>query len=161
MNREELSTLRDALGVVLAWPDSVRAEIARWLVAPTDLADKSAPAPKTVSETNGAKAGAAENSASMPGNGRDHPPRIAPLARSARPRLDDAAIELALADKPLSAGALSRSLGRPLMGTKRELKAMAERGTVERTAGGLWQLAGEANPPTDARTEPRPMSAPL
>jgi hypothetical protein len=31
MNREQLVRLRDAIGIVLAWHDSVRAEIARWL----------------------------------------------------------------------------------------------------------------------------------
>jgi hypothetical protein len=55
MNREELAALHDALEVVLAWPDSVRAEVARWLAAPA---------------------------ASKP-NGRDpHPPPLAPTEKA-------------------------------------------------------------------------------
>jgi len=30
-NREELAALRDAIDTVLTWPDSARAEVARWL----------------------------------------------------------------------------------------------------------------------------------
>ena len=35
MNREELVALRDALDAVLTWPESVCAEMARWLAAET------------------------------------------------------------------------------------------------------------------------------
>jgi hypothetical protein len=31
MTRDERATLRDGIDTVLAWPDGVRAEIARWL----------------------------------------------------------------------------------------------------------------------------------
>jgi hypothetical protein len=31
MDRDELTALRDAIDVMLAWPDALRAEIARWL----------------------------------------------------------------------------------------------------------------------------------
>jgi hypothetical protein len=32
MDREQLMALGDAIGVVLTWPDGVRAEIARWIM---------------------------------------------------------------------------------------------------------------------------------
>ena len=58
MNWDELAALHAALAVVLAWPDSVRAEVARWL----------SPA------------------AAKPGNGLDpHPPPIATLPEIRRP----------------------------------------------------------------------------
>ena len=54
MTRDELAALRDAIDTVLTWPDSVRAEIARWL----------APA------------------AAKPGNGLDLHPPVAPPVRT-------------------------------------------------------------------------------
>ena len=41
MDRDELAALRDAIDLLLAWPEAVRAEVARWL------------APKASARSNG------------------------------------------------------------------------------------------------------------
>jgi hypothetical protein len=81
MNREELSALHAALEAVMAWPDSVRAEVARWLT-PNDVAPNGAPGKQDVKENNG-EDHTAPNGAPKP-NGQDrHPPRPAPSRRAA------------------------------------------------------------------------------
>ena len=95
MDRTELAALRDAIDQVLAWPDSVRAQVAAWLspappkpgngldphpppVAPMDAAANAAPDRKDASKTKGAGNGAAANAA--PGSRRS----LAPYAGKAR-----------------------------------------------------------------------------
>lgn len=63
MTRDELAALRTALDQVMAWPDAVRAEVARWLAPAADL-----------------KLPGAVPVGSPKPNGRDpHPPPTAPI----------------------------------------------------------------------------------
>jgi hypothetical protein len=140
MDRTELAALRDALSVVLEWPDSIRSEIARWLTAEA--------APK-------------------PGNGLDpHPPRAAQTTGGAAPTsfrrkappnntFTRKTIELkvlaSLRDSPnQSASALARSVGGAHTTVGRELQRLAFRGEIEKGADGLWRLAGAKPDPTSA-----------
>jgi hypothetical protein len=179
MNREELAALRDAIGVMLAWPDTVRAEIARWL-APNDLADKSAPAQKDANETQGGEATAADKSAPKP-NGRDHhsPPiattepasatissrRSPPHAGKARPgapptsaKAADRKLIEAMRDNPgLTVAALATAVSAGRSATGARLRQLAERGVVTKDSAGHWRL--EASPPAGG-PEPRPPQPP-
>ena len=96
MTRDELAALRDAIDTVLTWPDSVRAEIARWL----------APA------------------AAKPGNGLDpHPPPVA-TASGARTDLQPAAIVAGGSTKPTPyAGKARRAKPSPAKAAEQRLLA--------------------------------------
>jgi hypothetical protein len=128
MNREELSALRDAIDVVLAWPDSVRTQIIAWLSPETAKPNGVDPHP---------------------------PPRTAPTSRPAKARhsvngqTTERKLLAALRERPdQTAGALARSVGGAHTTIGRQLKSMAERGTIEKDADGLWRLAGEESRPT-------------
>jgi hypothetical protein len=65
MDRDELTALRDALAALLTWPDSVRAELARWLAAP--------PAPTKANGHDAAVAAVTPPSLAKPLTARPHP----------------------------------------------------------------------------------------
>ena len=142
MNRDELAALHAALAVVLAWPDSVRAEVARWLAPPP---------------------------ATKPGNGLDlHPPSVArtetastmervslrpsptPYAgktRRAKPTPAQAAekrLLTAMRDNPgLSVNALASAANASRSATGERLRQLGRRGVIEKGGDGRWRLAGE------------------
>jgi hypothetical protein len=130
MTQTELVALQSALEAVLSWPPAVRDEVARWL----------APGP------------------SKPNGVDPHPPpRTAPIARprpakarhSANGQTTERKLLAALRERPdQTAGALARSVGGAHTTIGRQLKSMAERGTIEKDADGLWRLAGEESRPT-------------
>jgi hypothetical protein len=151
MNREELVQLRDAIGVMLAWTDAVRDQVARWL------------APE----------------AAKPGNGLDlRPPPVAQtaevpkrsinsLARSptphagkarpgAPPTSAKAAEQRLLAAMREHSGetviALAKAAGANRSSTGERLRGLARAGKVTKDSAGRWRLAtdlaGEEARPT-------------
>jgi MarR family len=139
----QLTALRNAIDVVLSWPDSIRSEIARWL----------------------------SPDASKPGNGRDpHPLRIAPISRphSAKARRNSpfnmkktAEIRLleALRETPgLSVAALAKAAGSSRSVAGERLRQLAARGAVEKDPDGHWRLVGQEPRPTAPGEHPDPTS---
>jgi hypothetical protein len=153
MDRDELTALRDAIDVMLAWPDALRAEIARWL----------------------------SPEAAKPGNGLDpHPPPVVqsaevpkrnisspfrsptPHAGKARPGAPatsaKAAEQRLLAAMQEHSGAtviaLAKAAGANRSSTGERLRGLASRGVVTKDSAGHWrlvaELAGEEPGPTEA-----------
>jgi hypothetical protein len=144
MNREELTALHDAIGVLLTWPQSVRDQIAAWL-AP----------------------GATK------GNGLDPHPPIAATAppRQAKGRRRPNAFTTqtterkllgALRDNPnLSERAVANAAGVSRATAAERLRALADRGAIEKGAGGRWRLKGEETARQPAQgDQPDPPPAP-
>ena len=125
MNRVELGALRDAIDTILAWPDSVRDQIARWLQTDASKPNCADPGQLSHARSNrrrGFKPSAEESATRERGlleAMRDHPEAgVVQWAKATR------------CDK----SAVSMRLGR-----------LAKRGLVERHGDGRWRLAG-ANP---------------
>lgn len=159
MDREELLALQTALEAVLNWPPAVRAEVARWLSH--DVASNGLPGEKRAKESNSAQDRTAPNEAPKP-NGRDrHPPTR--QAKPAQSKFNAKTIELrllqALRDNltSMTAAALARATGAALTTTSVRLKALGERGEIEKDAAGLWRLAGEAVGPTSQGADVGPI----
>ena len=168
MDRTELAALHAALAVVLAWPDSVRAEVARWLspaapqpgngldphpppVAPMDAAANAAPDRKDASKTKGAGNGAAANAAPgsrrspIPYAGKARSGKSPPSAAFAEQRLLTAMQEHSGA----SVDALAKAAGSSRSATGERLRQMALRGAVEKDITGRWKLKSEELRPPD------------
>jgi hypothetical protein len=149
MTREELGALHAALEAVLAWPDAVRDEVARWL------------APE----------------AAKPGNGLDpHPPPIVivgqmahpapvkpretgrPPGQMAHPARSKAAEQRLLAamqeHSGASVNALAKAAGANRSSTGEKLRELSKHGLVAKDSAGRWrlvtELAGEKAGPTEA-----------
>jgi hypothetical protein len=111
MTREQLTALRDAIDMVLTWPDAVRAEVARWLI------------PEAVKS-----------------NGHDpHPPPVSRRAKA--PRTAELRLLESMRDSPgLSVSALARGAAVNRATTRGHLQQLAARGEVEKDDAGLWRL---------------------
>ena len=123
MNRDELAALRDAIDAVLTWPDSVRAEMTRWL------------APETAKP-----------------NGHDPhppPPRQAKVRQSAfAAKTAEQRLIAAMRDNPgASVNGLAKAAGANRSSTGERLRALAGHGVVTKDSAGHWRLKGdEARP---------------
>jgi Winged helix-turn-helix DNA-binding len=152
MDREELTVLRDALTAVLAWPEPVLEQVARWL----------APEP------------------AKPGNGLDHdPPPIASAAAASRrrevsppessPRRAPPSVVQARRGKAAkaqagerkllaamqanpgaSANALAKAAAMSRSTAADHLRRLGQRRTIEKDAEGRWRVRGEEPRPTEA-----------
>ena len=127
MNRAELGALRDAIDMVLGWPDSVRHQIAKWLQ--TDAANPNGDGPGRLSRSRsnrppGFKPGVGESAA-----------RERALLEAMRDDPEAGVVQWAKTTR-CDKSAVSMRLGR-----------LAKRGLVERDGNGRWRLAG-ANPTT-------------
>ena len=144
MDRAELVVLHAALETVLAWPDSVRDQVAAWL-APT----------------------------AQSGNGVDPHPPVAPTkeakVRPAKRKPDvfsaktaERKLIEAMRDNPnLSVIALANAAGSSRSATGERLRQMAARGLVARDTTGRWKLKGEETARQPAQgAEAGPMLAP-
>jgi hypothetical protein len=123
VNRVELGALRDAIDIILNWPDSVRGQIAQWLQ--TDASNVTGPGRLSRSRSNrrrGFKPGVAESAA-----------RERALLEAMRDHPEAGVVQWAKATH-CDKSAVSMRLGR-----------LAKRGLVERDDNGRWRLAG-ANP---------------
>ncbi len=128
MDREELTALRDAIDVMLAWPDAVRAEIARWLSPETAKPNGHDPPPP--------------------------PPRLAKVRQSAfAAKTAEQRLIQAMRDNPgASVDGLAKAAGANRSSTGERLRGLASRGVVTKDSAGHWrlvaELAGEAAGPT-------------
>jgi hypothetical protein len=142
--RDELAALRDAIDMVLTWPDAVRTEVARWL------------APEAAK-----------------GNGVDPRPPAAPTkeakVRQAKVRRPNAfsaktaerKLIAAMADNPgMTVIALANSSNASRSPTGERLRQLAERGVVEKSASGRWRLRDDPPDPPPAGEASRPTAAP-
>jgi hypothetical protein len=147
MNREELSALRDAIDTVLTWPDSVRAEIARWLTpeaAKSNGRDPHPPLTETASETKGVS----PPRSPTPYAGKAPSGRRPISAKAHEQRLLTALQEHSGA----SVNALAKAAGANRSSTGERLRGLASRGVVTKDSAGHWrlvaELAGEEAGPT-------------
>jgi hypothetical protein len=125
VNRAELGALRDAIDMVLGWPDSVRHQIAKWLQ--TDAANSNGAGSGRLSRSrfnrrHGSKPGVGESTA-----------REQALLEAMRDHPEAGVVQWAEATR-CDKSAVSMRLGR-----------LAKRGVVERDGNGRWWVAG-ANP---------------
>jgi hypothetical protein len=125
VNRAELGVLRDAIGTILNWPDSVRDQIAQWLQ--TDAAKPNGAGPGGLSRSRssqrrGFKPGVEESAA-----------RERALLEAMRHHPEAGVVQWAKTTR-CDKSAVSMRLGR-----------LAKRGVVERDGNGRWRLVG-ANP---------------
>jgi hypothetical protein len=137
MDRGELAALRNAIDIVLTWPDSVRDQVAAWL-APT----------------------------AQSGNGVDpHPPPVAAPAppRQAKRRRPNAfttqtierrLIEALQGNVVLTERALANAASISRSSAGERLRTLAAHGVIEKGAGGRWRLKGEEKPRQPAAGEP-------
>jgi hypothetical protein len=125
VNRGELGALRDAIGTILNWPDSVRDQIAQWLQTDT-------------SKPNGADPGRLSRSRSNRGRG------FKPGAEESAAR--ERALLAAMRDDP-EAGVVqwAKTTRCDKSAVSMRLGRLAKRGIVQRDGNGRWRLAG-ANP---------------
>ena len=119
MNRDELAALRDAIDVLLTWPDAVHDQIAAWLTPEAVL---------------------------RPGNGLDpHPPprqakrQSAFAAKTAERKL----IAAMRATPGASVIMLARSVGGNRSSVGEQLRKLAGRGVVTKDSAGHWRLVAE------------------
>ena len=156
MNRDELTALRNAIDVVLVWPDAVRDQVAAWL------------APEAIREAgNGVDRDPPTASPADNGSGRipeSHPHRPAPHVgktrhgRSSTAAKTDERLLEALRDAPgLSAVKLAAAvrINRSTVGER--LRELAGRELVETDDDGRWRFVEEKA----ARVEPGPQSPSL
>jgi hypothetical protein len=157
MDRDELTALRDAIDVMLAWPDGVRDQVARWLTPE---------AAKPNGRGNGALAilGFPDNDLA-PTKGAnsvgEFSPRRSPSPKPAKTRRGTSPTSAKTAERKLievmkaTPGATVVELARAVGGNRSaigdRLRTMARNGAIEKDPEGRWRLAGE---------EARPMSAP-
>ena len=125
MNRAELGALRDAIDMILTWPDSVRDQIAQWLQTDTSKPKGADPGRLSRSRSNrppGFKPGVGESA------GREQA-----LLEAMRDDPEAGVVQWAKTTR-CDKSAVSMRLGR-----------LAKRGLVERDGNGRWRLAA-ANP---------------
>ena len=132
MNWEELTALRDAIGVVLAWPPNVRDQVAAWL------------APE-------AKGAAKGNGVALP------PPAAAPappsrpakaLARQNSPfNVQTRLIAALKSSESLTERALANCASVARSTAAERLRQMASAGLVVKGGNGHWRLAEKAGQP--------------
>jgi hypothetical protein len=125
VNRAELGALRDAIGTILNWPDSVRDQIAQWLQTDALKPNDAGPGRLSLSRSNrrrGFKPGVEESAA-----------RERALLEAMRNDPEAGVVQWAKTTR-CDKSAVSMRLGR-----------LAKRGVVERDDNGRWRLA-EANP---------------
>jgi hypothetical protein len=119
-------TLLGPFDTILAWPESVREQVARWIAPNGALADE------TVSENNGAKYSPAPNGAPRP-NGHDRrPPRQAKARPQNKFNTRTAELKLleALQRSAGSVSALAKAAGASKSSTGERLRGLASRGVV-------------------------------
>jgi hypothetical protein len=122
VNRAELGALRDAIGTILNWPDSVRDQIAQWLQTDASKPKGAGPGRLSRSRSNqrrGFKPGAEEAAA-----------REQALLEAMRDDPEAGVVQWAKTTR-CDKSAVSMRLGR-----------LAKRGVVERDSNGRWRLAG-------------------
>jgi hypothetical protein len=121
VDRAELGALRDAIDMILTWPDSVRDQITQWLQ--TD-----------VSKPKGADPGPLSRSRS------NRPPGFKPSAEDSAGR--ERALLEAMRDDP-EAGVVqwAKTTRCDKSAVSMRLGRLAKRGLVERDGNGRWRLA--------------------
>ena len=158
MDRTELAALRDAIDQVLAWPDSVRAQVAAWL-SPAAPKPGNGLDPHQTGKTPAKPRGPGMALRQMPHPARAGRWRRTPARRAAASR-DLGGLRRATASNG-DAGAFGRERGCVGQGRGREpldqgerLRGLAARGVVTKDAGGHWRLtadlAGEVAGPQQA-----------
>jgi len=139
MNGPELTASRDALDTVLTLPDSVREEMARWLMPKPSKPNGHDPSPPVPTPLT---------------------PRTAkvPVARPPKPTLAQAAEQRllqAMRDNPgLTVIALANAASAGRSATSERLRQLARREIVEKDAAGRWRLKGEGEGAEPGPTPP-------
>jgi hypothetical protein len=138
MDREELSALHDALGIVLTWPENVRTQIAAWL-APE------AAKPNGVDHHPLRSQAVDAESKKFP---RPAKTRHASNTRTAERKL----LEALQGSPGSSVSALAKAAGASRSRAGERLRGLASRGLVTKDSAGHWRLvadlAGEPPGPT-------------
>jgi hypothetical protein len=179
MDREELTALRDAIGVMLAWPDAVRDQIAAWLKPEASARPNGLdPHPPPAATPNGRDPHPPVQIPKVSVFARDaHPPpaspaRAAPIPRSAKAKAK-AKAKAARPAKPTpaqpaeqrlltamrehsgaSVNALAKAAGANRSSTGERLRGLAARGMVTKDSAGHWQLVAELAGETAGPTQP-------
>jgi hypothetical protein len=147
MNRKELAVLRDAISTVLAWPDAVRDQVARWIAAPEAARPNGGdPHPPAVASTESIF----ETEDASPSSRQVKARRSKPPSAKAEQRL-----LAAMRESPgVSVIALARAAGGGRSATAERLRGLASRGMVTKDSAGHWRLVadltGEAARPPEA-----------
>ena len=161
MNWDELAALRDAIEMLLTWPDAVRDQVARWL-SPAASRPKGLdrhPPPiastgKLLENAPGARTDLEPLSTVERGSTSPPCPVKVKAARRAKPSPGQAAEQKLLAamrDNPgLSVIALANAAGGSRSAAGERLRQLAARGAIEKDSAGHWRLVGEAARPTSA-----------
>jgi hypothetical protein len=155
MSLDELTALHSALTAVLAWPDVVRAEMARWLAAEATKPNGRDPHPPPIAPT----------SVEVQKVKISSPPRSpTPYAGKARAGKSKAAerklIEAMETNPGLSVAALAKAAAAGRSATGERLRKLAARGAIEKDGAGRWRLVGEEASPPAGGPEPRPPQPP-
>jgi hypothetical protein len=127
VDRAELGALRDAIDMILTWPDSVRGQVAQWLQTDALKPNRADPGRLSRFRSNrprGFKPGVGESAA-----------RERALLEAMRDDPEAGVVQWAKTTH-CDKSSVSMRLGR-----------LAKRGVVERDGNGRWRLAG-ANPTT-------------
>jgi hypothetical protein len=147
MNREELAALRDAIEVVLTWPDAVKAEMARWLTPEAAKGNCRDPHPPPI-----AARGKGVETASIPLSQSPPPPRPGKARLNTPPtsaKATDRKLIEAMRDNPgLTVVALANAARSSRSATGDRLRRLAASGAIEKDAAGRWRLVGEKAGPT-------------
>ena len=150
MTRDELAALRDALEAVLAWPDAVRVEVARWLAPAAAKPNGRDSHPPPIAPTS---AEVPKRNISSP---RRSPAPYAGKASRARPtsaKTAEQRLIAAMRENPgLSVAALANAANASRSSTGERLRRLSEAGVVEKDNAGRWRLKAAEE------AEPRPMT---
>jgi hypothetical protein len=140
MTRDELVALRDAIDLVLTWPDPVRDEVARWLVPEVAKPNGHDPHPPAT-----------------PMSAVDARSRIPPRSRPAKTPQHQEGLLKALDGNPagMSISALAKGAAANRETIRQRLLELAARGAVEKGGDGLWQLKAKER---EVRPTPPPSS---
>ena len=148
MNRDELTALRDAIGVLLTWPPAVRDQVAAWLTPEAALRPGNGldpqPPPRDGTSVHEAKRFAAPDAApetrvTPPRQAKVRRPESAFAAKTAEQRLI-----AAMRDNPgASVDGLAKAAGANRSSTGERLRGLASRGVVTKDSAGHWRLVAD------------------
>jgi len=155
VTRDELVQLRDALTAVLAWPQPVVDQVARWLAPepakPGNGLDHSPP-PPTSSES---KEGSPRRQPA-PYAGKVHRGRPPASGKLAKANAGERKLLAAMQANPgASANALAKAAAMSRSTVADGLRRLAKRGAIERDGDGRWQLpVAKVSPAEGASARP-------
>jgi hypothetical protein len=156
VSREELIALRDALGALMALPDSMREQLIRWFAPEAGKGNGHDPHPLAARKVDVFKRDIYPAAPPQPPKPRSASAQRLIEASEAKARADERKLIAAMRDNPGSSViALANAAGGSRSATGERLRRLCEGGMVEKDLTGRWTLKEERKEPGPTQP-PRP-----